>query len=203
LLQQIDEQTDRAKSTVRSLLEFSRDKEFKKEMIPLRELFEETILFLKGQIPARVEIIFDIPEGVDIFADKQRIQHALLNLIKNAVESIVDEGKVCVRARKHLAGALHGENEICDSKFRGRCIGDCQLEQDTVDIVVEDTGVGIPADMLPRVFDPFFTTKDVGKGSGLGLFITTEIVEEHNGCMGVDSKVGEGTCFLIRLPLKE
>jgi signal transduction histidine kinase len=65
---------------------------------------------------------------------------------------------------------------------------------------VRDTGPGIPADALSKIFDPFFTTKDVGKGSGLGLYIVHEIIEEHDGCIAVDSEPGNGTTFLIRLP---
>jgi signal transduction histidine kinase len=63
--------------------------------------------------------------------------------------------------------------------------------------------MGIPAELLPKIFDPFFTTKDVGKGSGLGLFIVQEIVEEHGGCIGVNSEIGKGTTFLVRLPARE
>ena len=73
--------------------------------------------------------------------------------------------------------------------------------EDTVDIKIRDTGAGIAPEVLPRVFDPFFTTKDVGKGSGLGLFIVHEIIEEHDGCIAVDSSPGKGTTFLIRLPV--
>jgi two-component system NtrC family sensor kinase len=57
--------------------------------------------------------------------------------------------------------------------------------------------------VLSKVFDPFFTTKDVGKGSGLGLFVVHEIIEEHDGCIAVDSRTGKGTTFLIRLPLQK
>ena len=81
-------------------------------------------------------------------------------------------------------------------KYRGKCT----LEEDTIDIQVRDTGPGIPADALSKIFDPFFTTKDVGKGSGLGLYIVHEIIEEHDGCIAVDSEPGTGTEFLIRLP---
>lgn len=201
LLMQIEDQTDRAKNIVRSLLEFSRDKEFKKERIQLKSLIEETIRFVKGQVPTRVSIGVDIPDDIFIFADKQRIQQAFLNLIKNAIESIADEGSVFIRAQKRRAiDKIEAETEIYNYlKYRGKCT----LEEDTVDIEIKDTGEGIPHELLSKIFDPFFTTKDVGKGSGLGLFIVHEIIEEHDGCIAVDSEVGKGTTFLIRLPIKE
>jgi two-component system NtrC family sensor kinase len=202
LLSQIDDQTDRAKNIVRSLLEFSRDKDFKKETISLKSLLEETILFIKGEVPSKIEIGVDIPEGIFVFADKQRLQQAFLNLIKNAVESISDQGVVTVRARKlSLPEYMEEDASICPyPQFRGKCT---EMNVDTVDIEICDTGEGIPPEVLPKIFDPFFTMKDVGKGSGLGLFIVQEIIEEHDGCIGVDSKVGKGTTFLVRLPIKE
>lgn len=201
LLSQIEGQTDRARNIVRSLLEFSRDKEFKKENISLKTLFEETMRFVKGQVPTTVEISLDIPDDIVIFADKQRIQQAFLNLIKNALESISGEGSVFIGAQKHRAiDKLKDETGIFNyMKYRGKCT----LEEDTVDIEIKDTGAGIPHELLPKIFDPFFTTKDVGKGSGLGLFVVHEIIEEHDGCIAVDSRVGKGTTFLIRLPIKE
>lgn len=205
LLSQIEEQTDRAKNIVRSLLEFSRDKEFKKENLILKNLFEETILFIKGEIPTRVEIAREIPADIVIFADKQRIQQAFLNLIKNAIQSIADEGSIFISARKHLYNwKLEEKPEVCDyPQYRGKCTGKCPTAENTVDIEIRDTGAGIHPEVLPKIFDPFFTTKDVGKGSGLGLSIVEEIVEDHDGCIGVDSEVGKGTTFLIRLPFKE
>ena len=65
---------------------------------------------------------------------------------------------------------------------------------------IADDGPGIAAEVLPRIYDPFFTTKDVGKGMGLGLFITHEIIEEHDGCLAVTTGAGVGTTFHIRLP---
>jgi len=205
LLSQIDEQTNRARNIVRSLLEFSREEIFKKELFPLKKLIEETILFVKGGKPAEVEIILDVPADIFILAGKQRVQQMFLNLIKNAVESNADEGKVFIRAKKHLVtGKMEEEEGICDySKYRGKCTGECPVGKNTVDIEIEDTGTGVPPDVLSKIFDPFFTTKDMGRGSGLGLYIVQEIVEEHGGCIGVKTEVGKGTCFLIRLPLEE
>ncbi|MBF0506801.1 MAG: HAMP domain-containing histidine kinase [Nitrospirae bacterium] len=200
LLSQIDEQTDRARNIVRSLLEFSRDKDFKKETLPLKNLIEETIRFIKGQVPTKVEIEVSVPDDIVIFADKQRIQQVFLNLIKNAIEAISGEGIVYVRAlrRSAIEKAEEEEPEIYNYlKYHGKCT----VEEDTVDIEISDTGSGIDADILTKVFDPFFTTKDVGKGSGLGLSIVHEIILEHDGCIAVDSRVGSGTTFLIRLPI--
>lgn len=202
LLSQIEGQTDKARNIVRSLLEFSRERDFKKEVLHLRDLMEETIRFVKGQVPTNVNIDVDIPDELTVFADKQRMQQVFLNLIKNAVEAVDNEGQVSIRAKKHKAidKIEGGEVEIFNYlKYHGKCT----LEDDTVDIEIKDTGSGIPSDILLKIFDPFFTTKDVGRGSGLGLFIVHEIVEEHDGCIAVDSEAGKGTAFLIRLPLKE
>ncbi len=200
LLLQIDDQTDRARNIVRSLLEFSRKKDFKKELLPLKILIDETIRFLKGQVPTKVGIEVSVPDNVVIFADKQRIQQVFLNLIKNALQAMFDEGILYIKAQQRSAieKLEEEEPEIYNYlKYHGKCT----LEEDTVDIEISDTGPGIPADILPKVFDPFFTTKDVGQGSGLGLSIVHEIILEHDGCIAVDSRVGSGTTFLIRLPI--
>jgi two-component system NtrC family sensor kinase len=70
-----------------------------------------------------------------------------------------------------------------------------------VEISISDTGCGISKENLEKVFDPFFTTKEVGKGTGLGLAVTYGIVDGHNGSIDVESEVGKGTMFVIRLPL--
>jgi len=202
LLAQIYEQTDRARKIVRSLLDFSRDKEFKRERMSLGDLFAETLQFIKGEIPSQISIVIDIPANLWIVVDKQRIEQAFLNLLKNGVESIDGEGKIVIRACKHpLTGKI---DERCEQqRRRGECTGECPIKTDTVDIMIEDTGAGIPPDVLPKIFDPFFTTKDVGKGSGLGLYIVQQILHEHDACIGVWSDFGKGTSFLIRFPVED
>ena len=200
LVDQINEQTDRARNIVRSLLDFSRTMDFKKQSLPLRNLLDETIRFVKGQMPKGVTINLNVPEDLSITADKQRIQQAFLNLLKNAIEAVLGEGAVSIDARKHRAVDKASDDTGITTYMNYR--GKCTLEDDTVDIEFRDTGAGIPAEVLPKVFDPFFSTKDVGKGSGLGLFIVHEIIEEHDGCIAVSSEPGKGTAFLIRLPVK-
>lgn len=203
LIAQINEQTDRARNIVRSLLDFSRDREFKKEPLSLKKLLEETIQFVKGQVPTKIAVTLTISDDIVIVADKQRIQQAFLNLIKNAIEAITtEEGTVTIKAAKHRALADNEDGKAPVYYFvdyRGSCAPD----EETVDIKIRDTGFGIPPDILPKIFDPFFTTKDVGKGSGLGLFIVHEIITQHDGCIAVDSESGKGTTFLVRLPIKQ
>ncbi|MDL1972874.1 MAG: ATP-binding protein [Deltaproteobacteria bacterium] len=178
LLEQIEEQTNKARNIIYSLLEFSRQKEFEKETLNLRDIIHETIGFIRGEMPTKVEMVVDVPDNVNIYADKQRIEQAFLNIITNAIQAIPNEGIVSVKAR-------------------------VDEERGFVNIEFEDSGVGIKPEILPRIFDPFFTTKEVGEGAGLGLFITHEIIERHGGSIKVESEVGKGTIFLVQLPLKE
>jgi len=200
LLSQVEDQTERARNIIRSLLEFSREKAFTKEWCAVKSLLAETIQFTKGQIPTKVTISMNVPDDLSILVDKQRLQQAFLNLLKNAIESIEDEGTITIRARHQTAiDKAEDHNEIYNYlKYRGKCT----LEEDTVDIEIADTGTGMPPEVATKIFDPFFTTKDVGKGSGLGLSIVHEIIEEHDGCIAVDSKPGVGTRFFIRLPAR-
>ncbi len=178
MLSQIEAEIERAKAMVQSLLEFSRKGEFKKKPYSLHYLITDTIRLIHGDLPTKVEVVSDISEDAWVFVDKQKIQQAFLNIIKNAADAIPEEGKVSIHAQKH-------ENA------------------DTMSIVIEDTGIGIEPEKIDHIFDPFFTTKEDGKGSGLGLFITREIIEEHHGTLAVASRLGTGTVFTITLPIKE
>ena len=179
LIRQIIEQADRARDIVRTLLEFSRIREFNRQELRLGELVRETIVLLRGQVPSRVQITLDIAEEIRIRADKQRMQQVFLNLVKNAVD-VVDEGSglVWISARYVNQEAVRKE----------------------VEILIEDNGPGIPPEIRDKIFDPFFTTKDVGHGSGLGLFIVHDIIEMHGGTLRIDSRTGAGTTFIIWLP---
>jgi signal transduction histidine kinase len=178
ILQQIEGQIERAKNMVHSLLQFSKKKEFKSEPLPIKNLVEETIRLIQGDIPTGVEVVVDIPEECCLIVDKQRIQQAILNIIKNGIDAIPDEGRVSISAKEKLANK-------------------------TIEIKIQDTGIGIEPENINKIFDPFFTTKEDGKGTGLGLSVSREIIEEHQGLIEVDSIVGQGTTFTIKLPLKE
>jgi signal transduction histidine kinase len=178
LLLQVESEVDRAKAMVLSLLEFSRKKEFKSKPLPLRELVTETIRLIQGEIPTKMEVRVDIPEHCWIVADKQRIEQAILNIVKNSIDAMPDEGSIVISAAE-------------------------EPEAGRIELKIRDTGFGIEPAVIKRIFEPFFTTKDEGKGSGLGLFVAREIVEEHEGVIEVSSIPGTGTTFTIRLPMKE
>lgn len=178
LIGQIEGQADKARDIVRTLLEFSRIREFSKQRLRLRKLIDDTIPLIRGQVPSEVEIAIEIPDDLDLFADKQRIQQVFLNLIKNGVDAIGRQGHIWISARATERGDSKGE----------------------VEIMIEDDGPGIDPDEVKKIFDPFFTTKDVGKGSGLGLFVVHDIVDWHGGTINVDSRPDVGTTFTIWLP---
>lgn len=193
LIEQIDAETWRARHIVRSLLDYARDRAFRREPIPLAALINEILRLMRDRIadPARIKV--DIPDDLEVPGDRQRLQQVFINLLNNALQALGPRGEIAIAAR---AGAAH--------RTSGKLVfGQCPAGDSGVEITVRDDGAGIPADVLPRIFDPFFTTKVAGQGVGLGLFIVFEIVEEHGGCIAVDSEPGKGTTFRIRLPLEK
>jgi two-component system NtrC family sensor kinase len=190
-LQQIDAQCNRARDIVNALLDFARPRDFRWQRVPLRQLVLQTLQFMRGDLAAGVTAQCDIEEAVAVAGDPQRLQQVLINLLKNAAQAVGGEGTIVVSSH---AATVRAGDESSQSPFGG-----CPLSGDVIDITVTDSGPGIAPEVVTRVFDPFFTTKDVGKGMGLGLFVSHEIVEQHDGCIAVTT--GEhGTTFHVRLP---
>lgn len=106
--------------------------------------------------------------------DRNQLQQVLLNLALNACEAMPEGGHLRVTTAR---------------------------EANRILLRVEDTGQGIPAESLEKIFDPFFTTKPVGKGTGLGLSVSYGIVQTHRGSIEVESRVGEGTIFVLTFPI--
>ena len=147
----------------------------------MTELVENTLLLLEREMNKyRVAVDKSFQPVPDAYVNGNQIQQILLNLLINARQAMPGGGRVMVRL------AYDSENDM-------------------IDLVVRDNGSGIPADKLPRIFEPFYTTKSgpdaSGKGgTGLGLSLCREIVEAHNGRIRVDSTVGKGTSFTLKLP---
>ncbi|MEO9872382.1 tetratricopeptide repeat protein [Ekhidna sp.] len=172
----INEGVDRATNIVKSLSHFSRKAAPDVvEHCNIHEIIENCLLILHSKIRNRVRIITDFTkEGVDLRGNEGRLHQAMINIIANAEQAIDEEGSIQITTKR-----LNKHVEIC----------------------IEDDGEGIPEENLIKISDPFFTTKAPGEGTGLGLFITFSIIEEHNGHIDVKSNIDEGTKFIITLPL--
>lgn len=175
LLTQTEEQIQRARDTVRALLEFSREKSFKRKKVKLVDLVENTLKLIKGEIPTHVRLTVEIPADIQGEMDPSRIGQVLINLILNGIQAMEAGGILSI-------SAWAAANEA-----------GFYLE-------VRDTGKGIPPPDLGKIFDPFFTTKDVGKGSGLGLSVSHGIIKQHGGRIEVKSEAGHGSTFTVFLP---
>jgi signal transduction histidine kinase len=179
LVAQIVAETDRATDIIRTVLDFTRERPFDRRSTNLLSAVRGSLILARGALPAQVSVEVDVPADLEVMADKTKLEQAFINLVRNAADAMRagGEGRIAISARP--AG------------------------EDDVEISFRDTGEGIPSDLLDRVFDPFFTTKDVGKGTGLGLYVTHHIVELHGGTIRVESAVGEGTTVHLTLPSAE
>jgi signal transduction histidine kinase len=180
LIDQIVSQTDRATDIIRTVLDFSREPRLELRPTNLLATLSASVLLVRGEKPAHVSVKIDVAPDIEILADKTRLQQAFINLMTNAIDAVRNvgrEGRIVVSARR--AG---GED---------------------VEIAFRDSGAGMPRHVVERIFDPFFSTKDVGHGTGLGLYLTHQIVEQHGGTIRVESAVGEGTTVTIKLPASE
>ncbi|MBF0142338.1 MAG: HAMP domain-containing protein [Magnetococcales bacterium] len=200
MLAQIDQQTLRARDIVLSVLNYSRHRPFQREEVVVDLLIAESVRLLSGQVGAGVAIERRVEAGLCVRADRQRLQQALLNLIKNGVDAVGGKGEVVIEARSLPEGAMAleggGPRLVVGDTFG------CSVRP-VVEIVVRDTGPGIAPSVLPSIFDPFFTTKETGEGYGLGLFVTHEVVGQHGGCLVVESLPPHGATFRLLLPREE
>ena len=163
---------------VRDLRLFSRSAaEEQRRPVDVRRVMESTLRMAWNEIRHRARLVRDYGETPPVWANEARLGQIFLNLVMNAAQAIPE-------------GNSEG-NEIRVSTAK---LGD------RVAIEVRDTGAGIPLDVLPKVFDAFFTTKPLGVGTGLGLTICHRLVSALGGSIGVESKVGEGSCFRVVLP---
>jgi len=167
-----------AREIIQKLLVFARQTPPKKTQVNLNQVVEDGLYFFEARcVKEGVEFVrklsSDLPE---ITADPAQLNQLLVNLVVNALQAIQGQGKITV------------QTQSSDRQVR---------------LIVEDTGTGMTDEVLEQIFIPFFTTKDVGQGTGLGLPVVHGIVTAHNGSINVESKVGRGTRFEIRLPIEE
>ena len=172
--------TYRIRDIARGLGTFSRVEHNQLAPVSIQYAIECAAKMAFNEIKYRARLVNDFEPVPTVLASEGRLSQVFLNLLINAAHAI-DEGDV-----EH--------NEIRVRTWR---------EGDDVCVEVRDTGKGMPPEDLERIFEPFFTTKGVGVGSGLGLAIARNIVTSYDGHIEVKSKVGKGTSFFVRLPIKQ
>ena len=171
----------RAAKITNSVLGMARNRQGRKEPTAVGDLVEQTMVLLEREMSKyRILVEMDLQECPPAICDGNQIQQVLLNLLVNARQAIGEGGTVQIRVSH-------------------------DRQSNTVDLLVRDSGAGIPQEQLPRIFESFYSTKSgpdaSGKGgTGLGLAACRDIIEAHRGRIRVESSVGRGTAFTIKLP---
>jgi signal transduction histidine kinase len=146
------------------------------DTIDLNDSVRSALTIASHQLRDRIHVVQQLGDIPKVKCMPSQINQVFLNMITNAAQAMGDEGTLTIRS-------------VAKPSF--------------VEVSFEDTGTGIPDDVLPKIFDPFFTTKPVGEGTGLGLSIVHKIIQGHGGAIRVKSQVGKGTTFFVELPLAQ
>jgi C4-dicarboxylate-specific signal transduction histidine kinase len=174
-LKVINRHAGRIAEITSSLLTFARQAPVEMSAVDVNSVVEDTLFLVEKQFEKesiKVAREFSVPSPV-VQGNYNRLQHVLLNILNNSRDAMPDGGTITV-------STANSDN--------------------VVEIVVRDSGQGIPAEVLDHIFDPFFTTKDVGKGTGLGLAVSYGMIQDMGGVIEADSEPGAGTTFTITLP---
>ena len=176
----IEKHVRNCKAIVEDLLNFARSTETKKIESNINELLRDVLKVMEHQFEMNgIEIVADLNEELpNMTIDPEKIKQVFMNILMNAKDAIQGRGKITIKS-------------------------DLNSRDNTVVITFSDTGCGIRSENLPHIFDPFFTTKPTGKGTGLGLSVSYGIIQDHGGNIEVESKVDEGTTFIVTLPAKD
>lgn len=175
LVEQSLEGAHRVKDIVKNLKDFARIDQAEFQVTDINEGIRATLKIAWNELKYKCEVIEDLGDIPQISCLPQELNQVFLNLLVNAAQAIQEKGQVKVRS--------------------------C-LEGDFILVSVSDTGSGIAPENIHRIFDPFYTTKPIGKGTGLGLSIAHDIIKKHGGMIDVESQLGKGTTFTIRLPIR-
>jgi signal transduction histidine kinase len=176
LIETIKNGTNRTTEIVKGLRTFSRLDEDILKMADIHEGLDSTLILLHNKYKNRIEIVKNYGNLPLIECYPGQLNQVFMNILSNAIEAIEDKGKITV----------------CTSISNG-----------FIKVSIKDSGLGIPENVREKIFDPFYTTKGVGKGTGLGLSISQSIIEKHKGSINVNSEEGNGSEFIIMLPVKQ
>jgi signal transduction histidine kinase len=178
-LQIVLKSLDKSFSIIDDLLQFARRPDRPPEKLSLQGLLEGTEVLLAELFKERGIEVEKALDAKMLFGRKADLMQVFLNLYSNAYKAMPEGGTLKIESRPTI-------QQPGNIPF--------------VEVVVTDTGYGIPADHIPKIFDPFFTTSDRVEGTGLGLSLTRKMVKEHGGTLKVSSTLGKGTSFRLTLP---
>jgi len=189
----IDEQLTRVVGIIQDLLSSTRPAQPKPQWLSVMDVVTPAAALMEPAFHAKtITMAVEIPDRLPlVWADVEKMQQVLVNILANALAATPPHGKVTITAVSREASAEELE--------RGRRVAEA-MGPVVLTIMVEDTGCGMPEADAQRAFEPFFTTKAVGKGTGLGLFLSRGAVEAHGGELTIVSEVGRGTTVMITLP---
>ena len=191
-LQQIKSNSNRAAGLTRQLLAFSRQQTLRPQVLQLPDVVSEVSHLLKRLLGETVELVVKHGRSLGpIRADPGQLEQVIINLAVNARDAMAAKG----------GGTLTIQTYSVKADQVAELGSDILPIADYSALSVTDTGTGIAPSVLGKIFEPFFTTKEVGKGTGLGLSTVYGIVKQSGGFIFADSKVGEGTQFVIYLPV--
>lgn len=171
----VAKETSRCGNIVRSLLEFARQSELKIQSLDVNSVLKKTLALLENQLTLQnIKLTKNIKPLPAISADSSQLQQVFMNIILNAIQAMPNGGEIAISTSEGKDGFI--------------------------EVRVSDTGCGISKENIPKLFDPFFSTKKGGKGIGLGLSVVYGIINRHRGRIEVESGVGKGSTFIIKLP---
>jgi signal transduction histidine kinase len=175
MIQGIREGAERSRKIVRDLRVFARGQDEVWQSVDLHEEIESSLTLLNHILKDRIVVDRRFGALPAVECIRSQMDQVFLNLLANAGQAISGSGRITIETR---------------------------VDGDQAEVVIADSGPGIPPDVIGRIFDPFFTTKPVGEGTGLGLSISYEIVKKHGGQLSAESPPGGGARFRLRIPLQ-
>ncbi|WP_419662210.1 two component system sensor histidine kinase, hybrid [Desulfosarcina variabilis str. Montpellier] len=190
-LKRILSASNRASNLVKQILNFSRKGEQDVRPVQIKHIVDEALALIRASLPVTITIERQLNSEAFVLCDATQIYQILVNLCSNAGYAMREKGGVLtVRlADITLDAPLIEHHSIAPGRY--------------VQLCVSDTGVGMTAEVKKRIFDPFFTTKEKGKGTGIGLSLTHDIIINYRGALAVESEPGKGATFTVYLPVVE
>ena len=183
----VPRELERINRLIEDLLELSRTPKYLFKSMDLLPLLLETLEFFEPEMQVNnIHHVTNLaPDLPPILADSDQLLKAFHNLFRNAIQAMPNGGQLTVEGHREAEGNLDRPMS--------------STQEDWILLTFTDTGIGIPTETTKSIFNPFFTTKD--RGTGLGLAITHKVITEHGGHIEVSSRVGEGSSFIIHLPV--